>query len=291
MPLQYSYSIRSTIHSVFRTLFNRRHETSYADIFRASFADPAAACGAHINMNKAARKHSTAIISNTTTLGKVGQGRYIQCNPNRVNTFDPDISGSTKAMLATRASTDGDVIGRSTIPRVDVDRSAKVSADLFQHLNQLTIDQNCITLIRAGELIDRKMSRHLFVLVLLHRVCNNTHFITPSILFELVLDFIVLDVHLFDSGLNHGLNGRSNLHTQTLQSLHNVFLLVGLFDSAGCAQLLCGTNSNLYQLVHTDLLQIGDTIDHKCSASACNNQADDNRNQFIDNIHHNKPPK
>nr|DAQ53296.1 MAG TPA: hypothetical protein [Caudoviricetes sp.] len=242
-------------------------------------------------MNKATRKHSTAIISNTTTLGKVGQGRYIQCDPNRVNALDPDISGSTKAMLATRASTDRDVIGRSTIPRVDVDRSAEVSANLLQHLNQLTIDQNCITLIGAGELIDGKMSRNLFVLVLLHRVCNNTHFITPSILFELVLDFIVLDVHLFDSGLNHGLNSRSDLHTQTLQSFHNVFLLVGLFDSAGCAQLLCGTNSDLHQLVHADLFQIGDTIGHKGSASASNNQADDNRNQLIDNIHHNKPPK
>lgn len=140
MPLQYSYSIRSAVHSVFRTLSNSRHEISYTDIFRAGFTDLAAADGAHINMNKAARKHSTAIISNTTTLGKVGQGRYIQCNPNRVNALDPDISGSAKAMLATRASTDGDIIGRSTIPRVDVDRSTEVSTDLFQHFNQLTID-------------------------------------------------------------------------------------------------------------------------------------------------------
>nr|DAK01298.1 MAG TPA: hypothetical protein [Caudoviricetes sp.] len=194
-------------------------------------------------------------------------------------------------MLATRASTDGDIISRSTIPRVDVDRSTEVSTDLFQHFNQLIIDQNCITLIGAGEFIDGKMSRHLFVLVLLHRVCNNTHFITPSILFELVLDFIVLDVHLFYSGLDHGLDGRSDLHTQTLQSFHNVFLLVSLFDSAGCTQLLCGMDSDLYQLVHTDLFQIGDAIGHKGSASTSNNQADDNRNQLIDNIHHNKPPK
>nr|DAJ62907.1 MAG TPA: hypothetical protein [Caudoviricetes sp.] len=131
MPLQYSHSIRSAVHSVFRTLSDSRHKIGYAYIFCTGFTDPAAACSAHINMNKAARKHSTAIISNTTTLGEVGQGRYIQCDPNRINAFDPDISGSTKAMLATRASTDGDVIGRSTIPRIDVDRSAEVSADLF----------------------------------------------------------------------------------------------------------------------------------------------------------------
>ena len=106
MPLQYSYSIRSAIHSVFRTLSDSRHKICYTDIFRARFTDPAAACGAHINMNKAARKHSTAIISNTTTLCKVWQGRYIQCDPNRVNAFDPDISGSSFTMLATRASTD-----------------------------------------------------------------------------------------------------------------------------------------------------------------------------------------
>ena len=147
MPLQYSHSIRSAIHSVFRTLSDSRHKIGYAYIFCARFTDPAAACSAHINMNKATRKHSTAIISNTATLGKVGQGRYIQCNPNRVNALDPDISGSAKAMLATRAATDGDIIGRSTIPRVDVDRSTEVSTNLFQHLNQLAIDQKCITLI------------------------------------------------------------------------------------------------------------------------------------------------
>ena len=73
MSLQYSHSIRNAIHSVFRTLSNSRHKIGYANIFCAGLTDPAAACGAHINMNKATRKHSTAIISNTTTLGKVGQ--------------------------------------------------------------------------------------------------------------------------------------------------------------------------------------------------------------------------
>ena len=61
-------------------------------------------------------------------------------------------------MLALRASTNGNIISRSSITGVDVDRSAKVSANLFQHFNQLAIDQNCITLIGAGELIDGKMS-------------------------------------------------------------------------------------------------------------------------------------
>ena len=59
-----------------------------------------------------------------------------------------------------------------------------------------------------------------------------------SILLQLILNFLVLNVQLLDGSLDHHVDSRSDRNTHLLKSSDNILLLVSFLDNTSCADLL-----------------------------------------------------